>query len=354
MKGRQKVPKDLKLGILNLVEAAPFKRVAILKKLDMPYVKYFRWTQKYYLDNCLEDKRGGRSKTTPRLEDLYRRQISEIRANKFLGHAVVGPERIADELELQGIFLSHETVRKILHQQGLIEPRPKVAVHEFKRFEAEAKNDLWQMDFLYLFVQGVGYIFLCSVLDDFSRKIIHWQLSPNATAELAVSTLKGAVSAAKSNPKRVLTDRGIQFFTGQGKAKGKFERFLEDANVEHTLARVRHPQTLGKIERYHRSLRQECLNHYVFDDPIETRRIVREYVHNYNNFRKHKGIGRVTPHQRYSGTDAQVRKLREQLRSEFLATTKSRLSHSQIQTEIAVKETIIFVRSALEKEVIIA
>ena len=353
MSGRQKVPKDVKLSILNIIEASPLKTSVLVKKLGITPVKYFRWTQKYYLDNCLEDKRGGFKTHRPRLEDLYRKQIIDIRKQKFLGKAVIGPERIMDELEKSNIFLSHETIRRILHQEGLIEARPKTVIHEFKRFEAESKNQMWQMDFLYLYIAGYGYFFLCSVLDDFSRKIIHSQLSQRATAQEAVDTLNEAIKIAKCNPKQLLTDRGIQFFTGEGKAIGKFETFLKTQEIDHILARVRHPQTMGKIERYHRSLRQECLNHYHFDDPIETRRIVREYVHVYNTIRKHKGIGRVTPHQRYSGLDKNIKDLRLKLRNQVIASRKSWLSESQITQETATQETLLVIKNALDKEVIL-
>jgi len=205
LNGRQKVPKDVKLSILNIIEASTLKKSVLVKKLEITPIKYFRWCQKYYLDNCMEDKRGGFKSIRPRLEDLYRKQVIEIRKQKFLGKAVIGPERIMDELEKEGIFLSHETIRKILHQEGLIVPRPKAEIHEFKRFEAASKNQMWQMDFLYLYIVGYGYFFLCSVLDDYSRKIIHCQLSRTATAQDAVETLNGAILAAKCTPKQVLT-----------------------------------------------------------------------------------------------------------------------------------------------------
>jgi transposase InsO family protein len=353
LRGRQKVPKDVKLSVLNIVEATPLKKNHLLQKLGMTPVKYFRWSQKYYLDNCLEDKRGGLRSKRPYLADLYRKQIIDIRKQKFLGTADIGPERIMDALEQDGIFLSHETIRKVLHQEGLITPRPRVEIHEFKRFEAEAKNDLWQMDFLYLFVVGYGYFYLCSVLDDYSRKIVHAQLSTSATAQEAADTLKTAIEKAGIAPKRVLTDRGVQFFTGVGNRIGKFETFLKTNHIEHVLARVRHPQTLGKIERYHRSLRQECLNHFVFDDPIETRRIVREYIHLYNTVRKHKGIGRVTPEQRYSGQDKHLKTFRLQLRNKILLEQKARLSEPALQQEMALQETVSFLKNALSKEVVL-
>lgn len=353
LKGYTKVPKDIKLWIINLVEASTLKKSTVLNKLGMTYIRYYRWLLKYYLDNSLDDKRGSYSRNKPRLEDVYRKQIIEARKNKFAGKAVIGPERIADELEKDKIFLSHETIRKVLHQEGLIEVRPKVVVHEYKRFEAEAPNHLWQTDILYLFVIGHGYYYLYSILDDYSRKILFWHLTPFATAKEAVYTLDRAIQKCEEKPLRVLTDRGIQFYTGQGKKLGKFETYLKKHEIDHSLARVRHPQTLGKIERYHRSLRQECLNHHQFDDPIDARRVIAEYVDFYNYYRKHKGIGRVTPHQRFSGQDKLVRINRIKLRNDILALRKSGLSELQIHKEVALSETLSNIKSALNKEVLL-
>ena len=135
--GRAKVPKDIKLWVINLVEASPLKKTVILKKLGMNYIRYYRWVLKYYLDNSLDDKRGCHTRSKPRLEDVYRKQIIEARKNTFVGKAIIGPERISDELEKEGIFLSHETIRKALHKEGLIEPQPRIVIHEYKRFEAD-------------------------------------------------------------------------------------------------------------------------------------------------------------------------------------------------------------------------
>lgn len=353
MNGRFKVPKDVKLSILNIVEGSPVKKSVLINALGITPIKYYRWAQKYYLDNSLDDKRGGYRPKKYLIGDIYRNQITAIRKNKFLGKAVIGPERIADALEEKGVYISHETIRKVLHQEGLIVPRPRVELHEYKRFEAEAINHMWQMDFLYLHITGLGYHFLCSVLDDYSRKILFWQLTPQATAQDAVDTLKGAISATSVVPQKVLTDRGIQFFTGPGKKKGLFESVLKKNTINHVLARVRHPQTMGKIERYHRSLRQECLNHFHFDDPITARKEIRAYIHAYNHIRKHKGIGRVSPHCRYSGDDKRILLNRQKIRNQVKLERNLRFDDPTLEDFVYISETVSFVEKALHEEVFI-
>ena len=262
------MPKDVKLSILNIVEGSNLKKSFLIQKLNITPIKYYRWAQKYYLDNCLDDKRGGYRIKQTRLEDLYRTQTCDIRKNKFLGKAIIGPERISDALEEADIYISHETIRKILNQEGIIIPRPRVEVNVV--------------------------------------------------------------------PKDVLTDRGTQFFCGPGKKKGAFALYLKNLGINHILARVRHPQTMGKIERYHRSLRQECLNHFEFDDPIVARQELRAYVYAYNTIREHKGIRRVTPHSRDSCDDKLIEFNRLKLRNQIKLERSLRFDDPQLDSLVAV------------------
>lgn len=355
MKGYTKVSKEDKLDILGIIEASPVKKQKCIELFGMSAVRYYRWQLKYYLDNCLDDRRGRYERKRIRLEDLYRKQIVAIRQEGIHGKYVIGPETIMGRLEDEGIFLSHETIRQVLLQEGLIEPRPKVPRHEYKRFEAENPNDLWQIDILHAFVCGFGYVYLFNVLDDYSRKIMHWNVFPVATALEAKEVVKEAMAVNKVKPESILTDRGTQFYSGEGNKYGKFEKFLEAEDINHILARVKHPQTLGKVERYHRTLRQMCLNLQTFNDPIELRRAIRVFVDEYNYRRKHKGIGRVTPHQRYAGQDKEIIQKREALRKSIIQQRRGQqpTREDQIQKEIATYEVVELLKKSYTREVVL-
>lgn len=345
------MPKEDKLDILGIVEAAPIEKRDVIAMFGIARSRYFRWQMKYYLDDSLEDERGRYPRHGKRLEDLYREQIIQIRNDGIIGKYVIGPEQIMGRLEDKGVFISHETIRQVLHQEGLIEPQLKIECHEYTRFEADSPNDLWQMDILYVFVMGYGYYYLVNILDDYSRKIMHWELVPHATAHMTVAIFDQAIDCIGITPKRILTDHGKQFFTGEGQRKGQFERFCERCEIQHVLARVHHPQTLGKVERYHRTLRQECLNHHVFLEPMEARRIIRVYVQDYNTRRKHKGIGRVTPEQRYTGQDRQIIEQRNQLRQQIIKARQSRRwTEPEIYREIATTEVLQKIIHACQKQ----
>jgi transposase InsO family protein len=348
------VSKEDKLDILSIVEASPVNKQQAIALFGMSPVRYYRWQLKYYLDNCLDDRRGRYERKGVLLTDRYSRQIRAIRQQGIFGQYTIGPETIMGKLEDEGIFLSHETIRQVLHQEGLIEPRPKAPRHEYKRFEAAEPNVMWQMDILHAFVLGFGYVYIFSVLDDHSRRIMHWKASPIATGKEAVETIKEAIELNKVKPEQVLTDRGTQFFSGAGKRYGQFEKYLEQAGIKHILARVKHPQTLGKIERYHRTMRQMCLNLQTFSDPIELRRAIRVFVDEYNYRRKHKAIGRVTPHQRYTGQAKDIIEQRDKLRQEIIQLRRtSYLSEEQIQKEIAASEIVALLKKAYTREVVL-
>lgn len=354
MKGHTKISKEDKLDILGLIEASPIRKKQALAYLGLCENRYYRWQLKYYLDESLDDRRGRFKRRYPRLEDHYRQQIIAIRQEGICGKYVIGPETIMARLEDEGIFLSHETIRQILHREGLIEPRARIVRHEYQRFEAEYANALWQMDILHAFVLGYGYFYLFNILDDYSRKIMHWDLLPLASGKEAISVLKEAIELNHVKPESVLTDRGTQFYSGEGKGYGKFEKYLETEDINHILARVRHPQTLGKVERYHRTLRQMCLNLKDYSDPLELRRAIRVFVNEYNYRRKHKAIGRVTPHQRYTGEDRQIIQKREELRKEFLADRNLRLSsNDKLQKEMICREVVASIKDEYAKEVIL-
>ncbi len=349
------MPKEDKLDILKIIEASPVPKYKVIKLLDMHEVRYFRWQKKYYFDNSLEDSRGwNKKKPMRRLEDIYRKEIVDFRNEGNQRGFVIGPHRIMDRLEEKGIYMSYESIRQALIQEGLNNPRPRQLVHEWKRFEAAEPNELWQTDIMYVFIYGYGYIYLFSFLDDYSRKIMHWDLRSTMTAIDAVDVLKEAIEINKVKPTGILTDRGTQFYSGEGKIYGKFEKYLDENEIKHVVARYRHPQTLGKIERYHRSLREEKLNWFKFYDPLEAKRVIREYVFHYNYLRKHHGINRVTPEDKYVGRDKIIIEKRNELKKIIRQMRNTKVPEKQIMEDLVVSELVETLKlKSFEKEVVL-
>jgi len=248
------------------------------------------------------------SPVTPERRDL----ILEIKSE----HPEMGPAQIRNQLRrFHGISLSHKTIGKVLRDGGY-KLEKRVADQEegtVERFEMSRPNELWIMDTKSFYIHDLK-VFLLSIIDDYSRFLVHHQLFRRPPgADQAISVLKKGI-ALHGKPERVLTDRGAEFHSWNGMSA--FTKFLEDEGIAHSLARPHHPQTCGKIEAWHATLEKELLSQVRFDSFGHGKKALAAWVEEYNLWRTHMGIGGVTPADRYFGRiDRGVRYLEKNLPS---------------------------------------
>jgi len=168
------------------------------------------------------------------------------------------------------------------------------------------------------------------VLDDYSRFIIHWQLTPTMKETDVEDTINAAMlkSNLKPNEKpKLLSDNGSCYIATD------FKKYTNEHEITHIRGRVRHPQTQGKIERYHRSLKN-VIKLDVYHSPMELEVALRKFVHYYNYERYHESINNVTPAQKYYGKSNQILQRRNKIKQETIKKRKqnyiNRLSVSKI------------------------
>ena len=225
------------------------------------------------------------SKTAENIE----RQIVQMR----LTHPAWGGRTIRAALESAGVegLPSDKTCCNIIKRNGLIDPAESTKHTAFQRFEKEHCNEMWQTDFKGDFLLGNGIrCYPLTILDDHSRFSI--RIEPKDSA----SDIKSSFIAAFQEyglPNSILSDNGPQF-AGPHKGLSFFERFLMDLDILPIHGKPIHPQTQGKIERFHRSLKQEALR--VTPANMEEARIRLENWRNvYNEIRPHHALGMKTP-----------------------------------------------------------
>jgi putative transposase len=174
-------------------------------------------------------------------------------------------------------------------------------------------HEMWQTDFTYFRIVNWGWYSLSTVLDDFSRYIIAWRLSPTMGAADVAETLDQALAITGVDQVRVKHRPRLLSDNGSAYVSGELREYLGKRRMAHTRGAPYHPQTQGKIERYHRTMKNVVkLQHYYF--PWELEAALRDFVAYYNNERYHESLDNVTPADVYFGRQYAVLTERDKIK----------------------------------------
>ena len=217
--------------------------------------------------NALREMPYRRQTTWNRIPDHIRQIVVEL----SLEHPELTPRELSVLLlEESLIFVSESSFYRILHERGLLERMEHDFVLAADEFHHKTKfpNEMWQTDFTYFKVKGWGWYYLSTVIDDYSRYIIHWELCSSMTSDDVSRTIDKAVEKAGvtlQNPPCLLSDNGPYYIASSLK-----QYLSKEYNIKHIHGKPLHPQTQGKIERYHRSMKNVIkLNHYFCPSELE-------------------------------------------------------------------------------------
>jgi transposase InsO family protein len=219
----------------------------------------------------------------------------------------------------QESFISESSVYRILKAYDLITSPVFTVITAKDKFEhpTTRTNELWQTDFTYLKIIQWGWYYLATVMDDYSRYIIAWQLCRTMTAEDVKHALDMAIEKTGVEHVRVVLRPRLLSDNGACFVSQELKRYLERHEIRHVRTKAYHPMTQGKIERYHRSMKNLILlDHYYA--PSELNERIREWVDDYNNQRYHEAIDNVTPADRFYGRDHIVLERRGKVRRETM------------------------------------
>ena len=293
--GRNAYPFEVRLRAVRLYTEEEYSSELIAEELGMSSHTVYGWVKRYKEQGEEGLKPKTRSPQKRKLPPAVREKIVELKE----GNPTFGIRRISDLLK-RFFFMqaSPRTVCKTLHEEEMIEPPPKKRKRNPGKprfFERSTPNQMWQSDIMSFRLAG-RQAYLIGYIDDYSRYITGLGLYRSQTAEHVLETYRRAI-AEYGVPKEMLTDNGRQYTNWRGTTK--FEKELKKDRIKHIKSQPHHPMTLGKIERFWKSILTEFLNRAQFGSFEETQSRLAMWVKYYNHKRPHQGIGSLCPADRF-------------------------------------------------------
>lgn len=277
---RRYIINQWKLGITPISEIARNRRVP----RRTAYYLIARYKRHGYAG--LEPKPKGRKKEP--LNPVFIQLVDE----EWHKHKC-GSHKMWLRLKSMGFGVSERKIQEVFTFKGFkTNKRVRPSQIKFVKYEMQKPLELIHTD--WTFCPKIKQ-YLIAFLDDCSRVLLHAEYFAHATAENSVLAFKSLI-AKHGKPEAILTDNGTQFTPARGD-KGSFTLFCEEQGIKHILARVHHPQTNGKIERWFGTYKQE------YDERFSC---LNEFIKYYNEERLHQGIGYLTPLEKYESAKLAV------------------------------------------------
>lgn len=297
---------EKKRELIELVRRSPQPKRTTIAELGLSRSTFYRWQRRYRAQGevGLLDHKPEPGAVWNRLRPAEQTAILET----ALQQPDLSPRELACQVtDHAGFTVSEATVYRVLKRHGLNRSITLVGFPAGKEFRVKttAPNQLWQSDASYYFVVGWGWYYSIEVLDDFSRFVLASDLKPDMTADSISDVVEQAI--AFTGMRQVPIEDRTKFLSdhGSGYLARAFEEYLRMLAIRHIYCAPHHPQTNGKIERFHETLRAR-MNLLVYTSPDELRRTMQAFLDYYNHRRYHEAIGNVTPADVYYGRREEI------------------------------------------------
>jgi putative transposase len=314
-----------KVEIIRLIEESHLPARRTLEILGIARSSFYRWYDRYQQGGpeALADRPSRPNRVWNRIPDEMRTQIIDM----ALDCPELSPRELAVRFtDERRYFVSEASVYRLLKSQDLITSPAYIVIKAADEFrdKTTAPNQLWQTDFTYLKIAGWGWYYLSTILNDYSRYIVAWKLCVTMKAQDVTDTLDLALAKSGldqvnvGHRPRLLSDNGASYISAD------LAEWLDDKRIEHTRGAPYHPQTQGKIERWHQTLKNRILlnNYYL---PRELEEQISVFVENYNNKRLHESLNNLTPADVYFGRGQAILEERERIKKNTIQNR--RLQH---------------------------
>ena len=321
-------PAPEKVEIIRLVEQSSLPVRRTLDQIGVPRATFYRWYDHYQSGGpeALEDRPGRPSRVWNRIPDEVRAAIIEL----ALEQTELSPRELAVRFsDERGYFVSEASVYRLLKAHDLITSPAFIVMKAAKSFtdKTTAPNQMWQTDFTYFKIIGWGWVYLSTILDDFSRYVIAWKLCTTMKTADVTDTLELALAASGCDQAhvhqkpRLLSDNGSSYISAD------LAEWLGHQDINHIRGAPYHPQTQGKIERWHQTLKNRILlENYFLPGDLEAQ--ISAFIEHYNHQRYHESLGNVTPADAYFGRASDILAERNLIKRQTIQ--HRRLQHRKI------------------------
>jgi len=288
---------EMRLEVLLEAERTGMSVTEVCRRFGISRQTYYRYRNRYLAEGLegLEDRSRRPLVPAHQIPGELEAEIVEMRKD----HPRWGARRIRTELLRDGIDPPVvSTIHQVLRRNGLVAATRKRKPKADRRFEREVSNDLWQIDATEMLLGDGTKAYVINILDDHSRYLLASLAGEAATGELAWDAFESAVSRY-GLPRQLLSDNGLIFTGRLHRVEVMFESSLKDLGVEMINSAPYHPQTLGKLERFHRTQKEWLSDEGPAEDIDDLQELLDGFRFHYNRKRPHQGIDDHTPAERY-------------------------------------------------------
>ena len=215
-------------------------------------------------------------------------------------------------------FVSESTVYRVLRREGLVKsPEMQLKAGQEYHRKTTGSHQLWAADASCFRVVGWGYYYLVTVMDDYTRFILAHKLQRDMTANALTEVIQDAIDRTRMTEVPVADRTKLLSDNGPGYMSRVFRDYLTLVEIKHILAAPYHPQTNGKLERYHQTLKRD-LNQVPYEMPSDLEEALAAFVNYYNYRRYHKALGNVTPSDVLEGRKEGILQRRREVKAQTI------------------------------------
>lgn len=271
-----------------------FNKGVLIRGLGVGLSKFYTWHERYGKDN----DHNGKIPRDYWLQEWEKRKIVEF----YQKHSTEGYRRVSYLMLDKGLVaVSPATTYRVLANAGFLKRwNDTKTTSKGRGFEQPLKpHEHWHVDISYLNICGTFYYFI-GILDGCSRYVVHWDIRESMTEADVTLVIQRARELFPGTHPRIISDNGPQFIAKD------FKEFVRVSGMTHVRTSPYYPQSNGKLERFHRTIKHECIRPNTPVSLEDAKRVVKEFIETYNNVRLHSAIGYIAPVDKLNGKEEEI------------------------------------------------